>query len=254
MAIDEVDGQNWTRKHDNPSFPVVSNAPRTLYPKSLEDLIHICTNRAPSERIHAAGSHWALSEAAISDSVFVETHDPNNLHQAMGRTLYDVVPACLNPHFVRMLRDVVMPEFDSKNVGENEGLYPIHVETGKRVYQLYAELDHGDDDPRSLATKLSNDGNKSYLGSWGFQTLGGSGGQTVFGALTTGRRARSVCTGRMGAEIPDRGSDVATSMGAGNPILCLSARGAQNCLHHQCHRKPAHATTQDRQESRPFPQ
>jgi len=76
MAIDEVDGQAWTRKHDNPSFPVVPSAPRTLYPKRLEDLIQICANRAPTERIHAAGSHWALSEAAMSDSVFVETHDP----------------------------------------------------------------------------------------------------------------------------------------------------------------------------------
>ena len=194
MAIDEIDGQAWTRKHDNPSFPVVPSAPRTLYPKSLEELIQIFAGRSPSERIHAAGSHWALSEAAMSDSVFVETHDPNNLHQAMGRTLYDVVPPCLNPDFVAALEEGVVPPFDTnvENVGENQGLYLIHVETGKRVYQLYAELDHGDDDSRSLATLLSTRGNASYLptgpgtGPWGFQTLGGAGGQTVFGALTTG--------------------------------------------------------------------
>lgn len=188
MAIDEVDGQAWTRKHDNPSLPVVPSAPRTLYPKSLEDLIQICVSRTPSERIHAAGSHWALSEAAMSDSVFVETHDPNNIHQAMGRTLYDVVPGCLNRDFIDTLAAVNVPAFDDDphNVGENQGLYPIHVETGKRVYQLYAELDHGDDDPKSLATLLSTRGNTSYLGPWGFQTLGGAGGQTVFGALATG--------------------------------------------------------------------
>ncbi len=188
MAIDEIDGQAWTRKHDNPSLPVVPSAPRTLYPKSLEELIQICAGRSPSERIHAAGSHWALSEAAMSDSVFVETHDPNNLHQAMGRTIYDVVPPCLNPKFVDALARVVVPPFDANihNIGENQGLYPIHVETGKRVYQLYAELDHGDDDPRSLATQLSKRGNPSYLNSWAFHTLGGAGGQTVFGALTTG--------------------------------------------------------------------
>ena len=68
MAIDEIDGQAWTRKHDNPSLPVVPSAPRTLYPKSLEELIQICAGRSPSERIHAAGSHWALSEAAMSAS------------------------------------------------------------------------------------------------------------------------------------------------------------------------------------------
>ena len=70
---------------------MVPPAPRTVYPRSLEELIEICSKHKPSERIHAAGSHWALSGAAISDSVFVETHDPNNVHQAMGRTLYDVV-------------------------------------------------------------------------------------------------------------------------------------------------------------------
>src|SRR2546423_10628450 len=130
MAVEEVDGQAWTRKHDNPSLPMVPHAPRTLYPKLLEDLIQICAGRAPSERIHAAGSHWALSEAAMSDSVFVETHDPNNLHQAMGRTLYDVVPGCFNRDFIDTLVGIVVPEFDDPgHVGENQGLYPIHVET-----------------------------------------------------------------------------------------------------------------------------
>jgi hypothetical protein len=35
----------------------------------------------------AAGSHWALSNAAISDHTFIETHDPNEAHKAMGATL-----------------------------------------------------------------------------------------------------------------------------------------------------------------------
>src|SRR5262245_48078356 len=68
MTINEVDRQPWSRKHDVPFIPVVASAPRTLYPQTLADLIDICSRRAPGERIHAAGSHWALSEAAISDS------------------------------------------------------------------------------------------------------------------------------------------------------------------------------------------
>ena len=104
MAIDEVVGQAWRRKHDDPATPVVPSAPRTVYPRSLEELIEICSTRTPLEKIHAAGSHWALSEAAVSDSVFVETHDPNNMHQAMGRTLYDVVPPCLNGRSSPILR------------------------------------------------------------------------------------------------------------------------------------------------------
>src|SRR5262249_51989479 len=115
-----------------------------------------------------------------------ETHDPNNVHQALGKTLYDVVPPCLNPDFVDMLASQDVPPFDTSHVGENQGLYPIHIETGKRVYQLYAELDNGDDDPRSLATRLRNNGHPQYGGPWAFPTLGGAGGQTVFGALTTG--------------------------------------------------------------------
>jgi hypothetical protein len=193
MAIDEVSRQVWTRKHDDPAKPVVPSAPRTVYAKSLEELIEICSTRKPSENIHAAGSHWALSRAAISDSVFVETHDPNDVRQAMGRTLYDVVgvPGCLNQDFVDALASQKVLPFDTNpknvSVAKNEGLYPIHIETGKRVYQLYSELDSGDDDPRSLAIHLNKKmKNSTYLGSWAFKTLGGAGGQTVFGALTTG--------------------------------------------------------------------
>jgi hypothetical protein len=66
MAIVERDGQPWIRKHDEPGVPVVPSAPRTLYPQTLEDLIEICQTRAPAERIHAAGSHWALIRRTCS--------------------------------------------------------------------------------------------------------------------------------------------------------------------------------------------
>jgi hypothetical protein len=66
--------------------------------------------------------------------------------------------------------------------------YLVHIETGKRIYQLYAELDQGEESiPVSLASLLRNVyGNDDYRGPWAFRTLGGAGGQTVFGALTTG--------------------------------------------------------------------
>jgi hypothetical protein len=53
---------------------------------------------------------------------------------------------------------------------------------------LYAELDQGDDNqPDSLAVLLRDaHQNASYLGPWAIETLGSAGGQTVFGALTTG--------------------------------------------------------------------
>ena len=187
MALDEVAGQVWTRKHDDVALPVVPNAPRTIYPRSLDECIEICRTRKPHERIRAAGSHWALSEAAMSDSVFVETNDPTGIHAPMDRTLYNVVPTCVSHAFKAALANARPVPFSGTAGNPQEHLYPIHFETGKRVYQAYSELDSGDTVPESLATELDKRfGNKTYLGSWGFRTLGGAGGQTVFGALNTG--------------------------------------------------------------------
>jgi hypothetical protein len=164
------------------------NASRILYPTSLQDLIEICANRAASTRLKAAGSHWALSSAAISDNVFIETHDRNNVFTAMGRTLYEVVPGCLSETYMRFMAAQHPPKFANDVVTYNDNtFYLVHVETGKRIYQLYAELDQGDDNPGSLARHLNDRySNSSYYGPWAFHTLGGAGGQTVFGALTTG--------------------------------------------------------------------
>jgi hypothetical protein len=75
MAVPEVFSMPWTRKRDEPRNPAVGSAPRTIYPTALEHLIEIRATRNPTERATAAGSHWALSNVAIADSVFVETHD-----------------------------------------------------------------------------------------------------------------------------------------------------------------------------------
>jgi hypothetical protein len=159
-----------------------------VFPTSLAEVIEICSQRRAFEHLTAAGSHWALSRAAIADTTFIETHDPDERHQAMGKTLFEVVPQCLNPAVIGALADLHPPAFDQQTSIENGGVYLVHVQTGKRVFQLYAELDQGDDNNAdSLAVLLrSQHDNGDYLGSWAFQTLGGAGGQTVFGALTTG--------------------------------------------------------------------
>ncbi|MBB3122467.1 hypothetical protein [Pseudoduganella violacea] len=187
MSLNEVFGQAWTRKHDNPLSPKVPLAPRITHPVGLADLVNLCATHEPDQHLHAAGSHWALSDAAISDHTFIETHDPNGMHPAMGKTLYDVIPNCMNDAFITALAKRKVKPFDTQTVSENEGLYPVHIETGKRIYQAYAELDGGDTAPQSLANLLAdNFGNPDYLGPWAFRTLGGAGGQTVFGALHTG--------------------------------------------------------------------
>jgi hypothetical protein len=171
----------WFRKHDKPGDPHIPQAPVIFYPRNLVDLITICGDHPPSMRLHAAGSHWALSEAAVSDSGFIETHDWNEIFPAMGRTLYDVIPNCLTDEF--------LAELNTTSTDENGARYYLaHIESGKRIYQLYAELDVGEGGVAgSLADVMKQRfANGLFGGSWGFPTLGGAGGQTVIGALSTG--------------------------------------------------------------------
>jgi len=186
MPIPQSLGAPWTRKHDKPGSALIPNAPVIYYPQSLEDLVTICS--APNRKVRAAGSHWALNQSAVSDDVFVETNHFFNIFPAMGRTLYEVVPACLSDEFVKGL----VTRIDALSVSPQS--YYVHVEAGKRIYQAYAEMDLGDDNhPNSLAVKMLTEfDDGSYLGPWGFPTLGGAGGQTVVGALTTGTHGGDV--------------------------------------------------------------
>lgn len=178
--MDEVRLGSWTRKHDDPRVVLFPSVPRVVFPASLADVIALCRDRQPGERFKAAGSHWALSAAAISDHTFIETHDPRGRYPAMDRTLSDVVPERLHPDLVQRMRDDAFPSRHGSL---------IHVEAGKRIYQLYAELDHEDPltSKKTLGGYFALVHNKNHFtGPWGCATLGGAGGQTVVGALTTG--------------------------------------------------------------------
>ncbi len=179
MVVDGLQNSPWTRKHDKPGSPLFPSAPEILFPRTLDELVEICS-RPGDHRFKAAGSHWALSEAAISDETFIETHDPRTGRPGLDRTLHDVVPHCLHDE---LLADMQDPSFIDKF-----GTL-AHVESGKRVCQLYAELDEVDtlDDPRTLAGFMKDTFQvHHFTGPWAFRTLGGAGGQTVLGALTTG--------------------------------------------------------------------
>ena len=180
MPIDSVTLKSWTRKHDDPRLSLIPKAPKIVYPKSLKELIQLCRKRPASQRFKAAGSHWALSSAAISDHTFIETHDPNNVHQVLGKTLTDVIPGCMS--------DVWLTKLGNTHKSHITHSF-IHVEAGKRIYQLYAELDTPDDlsSNKTLAGLLNEKfENRAFSQSWAFETLGGAGGQTVVGALNTG--------------------------------------------------------------------
>lgn len=170
-------GMRWTRKHDNPDAPAVAHAPTIDYPTTLEELIQICADRTPSGRLHAAGSHWALSEVAISDSVFIETHDPLDENPGLNQLVKEVVPDCLSDGFKKFLSN----QNPNSSPRVDDFFMPVHVQAGMRVYEAYSALDKGDPSKPLVGLNSSN-----YAGSWAFRTLGGAGGQTVFGALTTG--------------------------------------------------------------------
>lgn len=186
MTVREARNQRWARKHDDPGQPTRQSVDRVVYPDSLIDLIDLCTSPGKAG-LRAAGSHWALSETAVSDGSFVETHDPNDRFSAMGRTLYDVIPTCMTEDYLDGLATVDAEPYDGE-IHEQRAEYLVHFESGKRIYQLYAELDQGDENnPRSLASLLAADYNQSsYRGPWALPTMGGGAGQTFVGAALTG--------------------------------------------------------------------
>jgi hypothetical protein len=177
MVQSDFDGR-WRRKHDDPRRPAMT-VPEIAFPRTLDDVVELCRRPAP-KRLKAAGSHWALSEAAISDHTFIETRKPDGSMPGLTRTLFTVVPGALHPDLLEQMRH--------REFADVWGTF-VAIESGKRVCQLYAELDEVDD--------LSNDKTlggfmkrvfqvSHFAGPWGFKTLGGAGGQTVVGALNTG--------------------------------------------------------------------
>lgn len=207
--IDRTPSGVWTRKHDDPREPGRHVA--IAYPKNLAELIELCSMRAPGEFLHAAGSHYALSDAALSDTTYIETHDPNLepsasvYHQAMAQTLQGVIPECMNGAYIdRLALDDSHP-------------YLVHVQAGKRIYQLYAEFDEiqplvyplpkdaqdamlrepefpaadppfveGAAPKQTLAGRLNDLGRPEFKARYAFPTLGSAGFQTVVGAFSTG--------------------------------------------------------------------
>lgn len=191
MTVPTAHHLPWTRKHDKPGTPLLPDVATVAFPSRLEHLIELCNHGSQPASLHAAGSHWALSPAAISDATFVETHDFNNVFPALGRTLRDVLPSCATPQFLDwMTQHPTEPFFAGMANPDRAPLYYAHVESGKRIFQMYAELDQGDtSDPASLASHLiSRTPHLSTVFSqrWAASTLGGAGGQTIVGALTTG--------------------------------------------------------------------
>lgn len=188
MVVRRVSNEPWGRKHE---LPRRLTAQEIAYPTSLDELIELCRDQPLERHLHAAGSHWGLSTAAESDFTFVETRDPTDRFPAMARTLTEVIPGCMSAEMLTLLANSHPTSFE-ENLRDgrpaDDSPYYVHVESGKRIYELYSELDQDAAAvPSSLADVMARArSNESYQGPWAFRTLGAAGGQTVFGALTTG--------------------------------------------------------------------
>lgn len=187
----------WTRHHDDPSQPVAPQPLERFHPATggWSALLAI-VQRAEAEKreVRASGSHWALSRAALTDGFQVETNDPKpDINSAafspLNKTLYEVIPGCMTDAAKAFLLAQKVKPFDASATPNQSQFYLYHVEAGTTIYELYCRLDTGDTDPASLANQH---GFRNYRGPWAMQTLGGAGGQTIVGALTTGTHGGDV--------------------------------------------------------------
>ena len=104
MPVTQVTGASWTRKHDLPGSPLFPSV-KIYYPTSLQDLIQICSALA---RRRAFESGWkplgSLHGGSQRHRIHRNQRSAENAFAGMDSTLYDVVPARLDPKFLQALK------------------------------------------------------------------------------------------------------------------------------------------------------
>jgi hypothetical protein len=193
---------DWRRKHDDQrAAPLVVNPEAHFFPETRQDLIDIVRRSLMEQKpeVRASGSHWALSNAAVTDRFIVETRgfsEPAGFPATpfLNNTLYDVIPGCLNANtLTRLISQPERPFMGADPDLESYNYY--HVEAGVRIFELYSRLDlrsqnPGDTSPLQKHMPTSRhpltQSVASLKGPWAMPTLGGAGGQTIVGAFSTG--------------------------------------------------------------------
>lgn len=197
MSAQTLNHVSWRRFHDSKDNPKRPDVAEVHCADAAADFIDICFKRpATGLKLKAAGSHWSLSDSTLSDDSALETHWPDAgavpLNTGLAVDLLDIIS---DPLFNFMANTPpTSPDAATQDPCLSEGpsnCFFIHLKSGTRVYEAYSLMDGMAAAPTNLAkelnNKLSGDPMKGpYSGPWGFMTLGSSGGQTVFGALTTG--------------------------------------------------------------------
>ena len=197
MATRTLHHVAWRRLHNSKNNPKRPDVAEVHCADAAADFIDICFKRpATGLKLKAAGSHWSLSDSTLSDDSALETHWPDAgavpLNTGLAVDLLDIISDQLFNFMANT--PPTSPDAATQDPCLSEGssnCFFIHLKSGTRVYEAYSLMDGMASAPTNLAkelnNKLSGDPMKGpYSGPWGFMTLGGAGGQTVFGALTTG--------------------------------------------------------------------
>lgn len=188
--------RDWRRFHD-PKQELTSPGATIHCVRDAESIIELCRDRPSTKKYKASGSHWALSMATVSDDEFIETNWPDQndsvpRHSGLDIDLFDLISdEMLDRMTTNPAQSPDSVTSDPCVTDEPVNFFLVHLRSGTRVYEAYSELDGA----TGVITKLAKELNRilsngphagAYDGPWGFRTLGGAGGQTVFGALTTG--------------------------------------------------------------------
>jgi hypothetical protein len=113
MSIPPSHNASWTRKQDKRGAPPIPRAPVIQDSQSLQELIAICATPPDGSNpphLHAPGSDWTLSRAAVGYAVLIETNDVTNVLPALERTLYGVVPGRLSDAYHEAVNESAPPD------------------------------------------------------------------------------------------------------------------------------------------------
>ena len=149
----------------------VNATPRTFFqPENLDELVAIVKQAAENNlTVRAVGSGWSFTDVMVSQDFMVDTSRlDRTLSETMTGTTYDD------------------PVFNSLTaMAKKRNLY--HVEAGVKIHHFYPRLESTQGTPGNPVGILLNDGpgGTPQRHGFAFHTLGGSGGQSIAGAVST---------------------------------------------------------------------
>ncbi len=193
MAKQTLQPRDWRRKHD-PHDEIAAQGITAICVNDATSIIEVLSGPGPGS-MKAAGSHWSLSDSTLSDGTYLETNWPHGDPGAPRLSGLDIDMNELISDAARQFMLDSPPRRPEQLTADpclaRDSLFCVHLKAGTKVYEAYSLLDRSQEVVTVLAVDLNGrlvgtDHAGAYDGPWAFETLGGAGGQTVFGALTTG--------------------------------------------------------------------